>query len=325
MNLPKVAIVGASHWHVPLYIEEIKNMDCMVCGVQDQTPEVANELAVFFNSVSYTDIDKLLKEAKPDFVFAFAKHSDMASLAKKLIDMNIAFAMEKPVGLNFEQVKTIEKHASDNGVFCSIPFVWRFSEAVTKLREKFNPEEYNHLSFQFIAGPPDRYIENGTPWMLDSDIAGGGCMTNLGVHFLDLALFLTNSNSLRVLSSNFHYNFNYSVEDYAVTHLETDSGATISIEAGYAFPMSESKKRENSWKLVTRNGYHTLSENCLELRVFNENVEKIPVVTDSDDLYPIFVRETLKDWMAGRSPSINLSHMSSVRKVLDDINKIASK
>ena len=43
-------------------------------------------------------------------------------------------------------------------------------------------------SVQFIAGPPDRYLTHGSPWMVDINRAGGGCMVNLAPHFVDLFL-----------------------------------------------------------------------------------------------------------------------------------------
>ena len=45
---------------------------------------------------------------------------------------------------------------------------------------------YQRLSF--IAGPPERYDRNGNAWMLDPERAGGGCLANLGPHFVDLFL-----------------------------------------------------------------------------------------------------------------------------------------
>jgi predicted dehydrogenase len=324
MKSPSVAIVGGSHWHVPLYVSELKQLGLKVCGVEDEDQTVADHLAQELNSVRYDSIDKLLSEAKPDFVFAFAKHHEMPILARKLIDRKIAFALEKPAGLNYGQVQQLANEAQSNNVFCSIPFVWHYSEAVERLKAQIRSNDYAHLSFRFVAGPPHRYLHNGSPWMLDIHEAGGGCMTNLGVHFLDMALHLTESTDLKVLSATHHYRAGFSVEDYSIAQLVNDKGVSVTLETGYAYPMSDLQKRENEWRIVTKNGYHTLSENNLQLRHMDQPVENFTIPTDSDVLYPIFVRNTLHDWTEGRKPIADLAQMARVRKILDQINEKAA-
>jgi predicted dehydrogenase len=326
MKTPRVAVVGASHWHVPLYVNGFKEFGIDICGVEDKEQTVADRLALDLNTLSYGNVDMLLDEAKPDFVFAFAKHHEMPALAKKLIDRKIDFAMEKPAGLNYQQVQDLANLAQANHVFCSIPFVWRWSEAVESIRSRFRKDDYVHMTFRFIVGPPQRYLQNGSPWMLDVNQAGGGCMTNVGVHFLDLALYLTESENLEVLSATHHYNSNFSIEDYAIVQLKNEKGVSITLEMGYAYPMSALLQRDNEWKIVTKNGYHTLIENNIEYRYMDKPAENCSVPTDTDVLYPIFVRDTLNAWIDGRQPLADLTQMARVRKILDQIyEKAAAK
>jgi len=323
MKAPGIAIIGASHWHVPLYVTGLKELGVKVCGVHDDDPAAAGRVAGELGAPVFDGVDDLLDKARPDFVFAFAPHSRMPELAKKLIGRKIAFAIEKPVGLSHGQVHELAGLAEKQGVFCSIPFVWRYSEAVKQLKSRIRAGDYVHLAFRFVAGPPGRYLENGSPWMLDIRQVGGGCMTNLGVHFLDLALHLTESTELAVLSAAFHYSHGYSVEDYSAVQLAAPGEVSVSIETGYAFPMHGGQKRDNRWTLVTRDGYHTLSDNGLTLRFIRQPPETLAVTADSDDLYPVFVRETLAEWADGRKPRADLWQMARVRKILDQINETA--
>ena len=95
-----------------------------------------------------------------------------------------------------------------------------------------------HMSYRFIAGPPSRYLESAR-WMLSQETAGGGCMTNLGVHFIDMALYLTESGDAETLASIYQYTSEYDSETYASSMLRMDSGASLLIESGYAYPMSD--------------------------------------------------------------------------------------
>ncbi|OLS33578.1 Gfo/Idh/MocA family protein [Bacillus sp. MRMR6] len=325
MNKPRIALVGASHWHVPLYVEGLKRLNANVCGVSDENQAYANQVATELDTISYGSFDELLEKTKPDFVFAFAEHDRMPHLAHRLIDDGIPFAMEKPVGLDYREVEELAQRAEAKNVFCSIPFVWRYSEAVTRLRSFLQHDPCIHSSFRFVSGPPQRYMHNGSPWMLDARRAGGGCMTNLGAHFIDLGLYLTRESQARVLSARHHYTYGYPVEDYSVALLTTPGGSTITLETGYAYPMDSVKQRENTWNIVSKDGFHTLTEGTLESRFNHQKHQMLSVITNSDTMYPIFVKETLNDWMKGNPPAVDLRQMALVRKILDDINEQASK
>ena len=149
-------------------------------------------------------------------------------------------------------------------------------------------------------------------------------MTNLGVHFIDMALYLTDSKSAEVLSSVYQYNNEYDIEIYASSLLKMDNGASLSLETGYAYPMDKINKRENHWCIVTEDGYYTLTDNHLEAREYGKDVVTIPLSTDSDVYYPEFAKTTLEDFVNSRRPRASLHEMLVVRKILDCMNKAAS-
>ena len=145
-------------------------------------------------------------------------------------------------------------------------------------------------------------------------------MTNLGVHFLDMALYLTDAKDASVLSSVYQYGREYDIELYASSMLKMDTGASLLLETGYAYPMDKQAKRENRWTIVTENGYYILAENQLEAREYGKAVVDIPLNTDSDVYYPIYVKTTLDDYLNGRTPRASVREMLTVRRLLDEIN-----
>lgn len=317
----KIAFLGVSHWHVPLYFPALSKG--MVKAVSDPNENIAKKFANQLECKCYTDWKILLDEVKPDFVFAFAPHNEMKAMALDLISRKIPFAIEKPMGVNSNETAEVVEVADKNNAFCAIPFVWRYSDTVKSLKESILKTKIIHMNYRFIAGPPSRYLES-SKWMLSSKTAGGGCMTNLGVHFIDMALYLTGSKSAKVLSSIYQYNKDYDIEIYASSLLKMDNGASLTLETGYAYPMDEKEKRENHWCIVTEDGYYTLTNNCLEAREFGKEVLRIPLNTDSDVYYPKFVEATLDDYINGRRPRASLHEMLIVRRILDRMNE-ASK
>lgn len=318
-----LAFLGVSHWHVPLYLEGVERESLHVSAVSDPDREKAEAVGRRLGCRGYTDYQTLLEQEKPDFVFAFAPHYEMPPLAMELIRRKIPFSIEKPLGLTALDVSRVLDAAEKNGVFCSIPFVWRHSPLIRQFRERVKPEDILHLSFRFIAGPPSRY-EEPSPWMLERRLAGGGCMTNLGVHFIDMAMYLTGSKEGEVLGSSYHFDPRYDVEIYASSLCRLSGGATLSLETGYAFPMDE-EKRDNRWNIVTKNGYYTLGDGCFEERVYGERTKRIRMSTDSDIYYSTFLIDSLEAYLAEKTPMAGLRQMLAARKLLDSMNEKAEK
>ena len=318
----RIAFVGVSHWHVPLYLRAVSSDHLQVAAVSDPNRELAERTASSLGCPAYTDGIKLLDEIKPDFVFAFAPHFEMPALADALLERDIPFSMEKPMGLCSGDVERIIEKAEKKQVFVAVPFVWRYSELIRGFKERVCPEDIVHLAFRFVAGPPSRYLAT-SPWMLETKTAGGGCMTNLGVHFLDMAMYLTDCSDAKVLASCYQRQCEYDIECYASSLLQFATGASMSLETGYAYPM-EVTQRDNRWNIVTKNGYFTLEQDYFEERVYGEKTIRRVMSTDSDVYYPIFVRETLRQYLAGERPLAGLPEMLSVSRVLDEMNRMGA-
>lgn len=322
VNELRIAFLGVSHWHVPLYFSGLPEGG--VAAVSDATAEIAGRFAKQLNCACYTDWRQLLDEVRPDFVFAFARHCDMKEMALELVARGIPFTMEKPMGMAASDVEEIIVAADRANAFCAIPFVWRYSDTVTRLKESLLHGKIIHMSYRFIAGPPSRYLKT-SPWMLSTETAGDGCMTNLGVHFIDMALNLSDSDSAEVLSSFYHTNGVYDIETYATALCKLSSGASLTLETGYAYPMEDGVQRENRWTIVTEQGYYTLADNNLEVREFGKEVVNIPLSTDSDVYYPIFARTSLEDYVKGRRPRAALPEMLTTRRILDAMDAAAGR
>lgn len=317
----RIAFIGVSHWHVPLYLRALKKQNLNIVAVSDPDEEKAQKVADELDCICYSNAEILLEKEQPDFVFAFAPHNKMPELAELLIKKNIPFTIEKPLGLSVEDVREVERLAEEKKLFCAIPFVWRYSDLIQNFKKEVNPKDILHLAFKFIAGPTSRY-EKPSPWMLDSKQAGGGCMTNLGVHFIDMAMFLTNSDHAEVLASSYHYASKYDIETYATSLVKLSSGATLLLETGYAFPMDE-EQRDNRWNIVTTDGYYTLGDNRFEKRRFGEKTVSISMSTDSDVYYADFVLESLRQYLEQETPRAGLPELAATREILDEMNRMA--
>lgn len=318
----RIALLGVSHWHLPLYLPGLPAGS--VVGVSDDNAAIAAAIAKPYGCPVYQDYREMVRAVRPDFVFAFAPHHKMKEVAAYLLEAGIPFSMEKPCGLNAGEVETLYNTCQQKNGFVSIPFVWRYSDTVRDLKNKYLTSPIVHMSYRFVAGPPSRYLAT-SDWMLRRETAGGGCMTNLGVHFIDMALYLTGSTSARALASAYQYASEYDIETYATSLLRLPTGASLLLESGYAYPMSQEQKRENRWTIVTENGYYILAENQLELRTYGADPATVPLNTDSDVYYGIYASTTLRDYATGTRPRASLKEMLDTSRILDAMNAAAER
>ena len=178
----------------------------------------------------------------------------MYTLATSLLANGRPFSLEKPTGINSQQVDALSKIAANSGLLVGVPLVQRFGPLFLL---KYLTEEgaiFQSSSWRFNAGPPSRYNEMRCDWMLKPESSGGGCLINLAPHFIDLALtfmpFVPDNIFVRT-DNGLH---DTAVEDTATLIMTSKSGGQATVQTGYNFPNS-SIKREYSFSLSAKDHY----------------------------------------------------------------------
>lgn len=298
MGHANTIILGASHWHAPLYAQAIAE-EHQVIGVSDEDPSLVQGLADLWDAPVEADWLKLLDLPDVQLAYVFGPHSGMAEKCLALIERGIPFVVEKPLGVSLSELSKVRKAAEAAGVPATVPLVQREGPTDQWLAKAGRPT-YQRTSF--IVGPPSRYLDNANPWMLDPVRAGGGCLANLGPHFVDLFLRACNEPAARVdsrLSSVLHQG---DVEDHASLIITTPGGREAIVEVGYAFPGSP-LKRYCSYTSVGEAGFAAInSDGSATYTALDGTTETATINVDSDPLYDPFVRrvaQTLEDGFRG--------------------------
>lgn len=295
MNRARTLVIGPTHWHVPLYADRIAARHDVV-GVSDPDTASAQAFAERWDAPLVPSWQQLLDEhADAELAYVFAPHDTMREICLALIARRIPLVVEKPAGVSLQQLVDIREAADAAGVPVAVPLVQRGGPTEGWL-DRAGAAVYE--SIQFIAGPPERYLDNGSPWMVDPRRAGGGCLVNLGPHFVDLFLRSSGSASVTVtaaLSSALH---GREIEDFASLTLTTSEGHVAVIEVGYAFPGSP-LKRHCAFMRIGRRGTATVWSDGTASFTSTEGVtETATIVVDSDPLYGPFV-DAVADGLAG--------------------------
>ena len=316
----RIALIEASHWHVPLYLDAIEGEPgTRLVAVSDATGTRGPGVASRFGASPYSDWRELVAAEQIDFAFVFGRHSEMAGIAVGLIERGIPFAIEKPVGVCAAHVEALRQLAASRRHFVAVPLILGFSGLLRHLESAVDgPDDWRHMSFRFMAGPASRYKDSHCDWMLDPTKAGGGCTINLSVHFVDLVQRLTRSPIRSVCARMVRDPQQADVEIYSVVSMQTEAGHVSTVETGYTYPGGTAEQREFSFSLASRRSYVRSTPDGMTI-VANESGKRTDIALNlnTDVYYAEFVRRTLRDMRQGREPAAGLAQMVSIMRVID--------
>src|SRR3954447_4846204 len=315
MKKAKAIVLGASHWHMPLCADQIAARHDVV-GVSDADPSRVEQLAELWDAPVYESWkDVLAAHRDAELAYVFVPHDEMREVCLALIARQIPLVVEKPAGLSLLELVDIRGAATAAGVPIAVPLVQR-GGPTDRWLAKAGRSVYE--SVQFIAGPPDRYLVNGSPWMVDVERAGGGCMVNLAPHFVDLFLRSAAAEEVAVTASLSSMLHRRSVEDYASMTLTTADGRIATIEVGYAFPGSP-LKRHCSFMRIGAAGTATIwSDGHASFSSVDGVTETALIDVDSDPLYGLFVDQVAVQLGGGFGELPRISDLETTMAVIWD-------
>ena len=94
-------MVGASHWHVPLYAAAIAEVHSVV-GLSDDDPARVAELAELWGAPVEADWRRLLELPDVKLAYVFAPHDRMAQTCRALIERRIPEARQQQTIVNVQ-------------------------------------------------------------------------------------------------------------------------------------------------------------------------------------------------------------------------------
>lgn len=315
----RVVFVGASHWHLPLYLDPMLALPgVQLVGLADPDAAKARALGERYGCAADDDFRALCRRLKPDFVFALGRHVDMPDQAEFLIEEGIPFALEKPCGTTVAQVERLAELAARRGAFCAVPLVFRNGEFFRLIRRMAEEDGgIQHMAFRFIAGFAQRYLDNGCAWNLDPALAGGGCMLNLGCHFVDIVHAVWGE-AARPVSARFsNAAWGFPVEDYGSIAFAGPGGALAQVETGYLYPAPTSNF-DLHFALRTPRRYVIVQDPESVQLVANDGTRQV-VRTHTTNVgqYPPFVADVLDRARRGAAPLAGLDAMLPVMRLTE--------
>jgi predicted dehydrogenase len=160
-----------------------------LAGVQDARLELAREVAAKYASPwSGNSFDELLDLAAVDVVVICTPNALHVPQAIQALRAGKHVLVQKPLALSFADARAVVDVAHQQGKLLFVDYTYRFLATIDTLRAalpSIGPVQAVSAEFHNIYGPGAEKT-----WFFDRRLSGGGALLDLGVHLLDLALWL---------------------------------------------------------------------------------------------------------------------------------------
>ncbi|MBW9117360.1 Gfo/Idh/MocA family oxidoreductase [Rhizobium cauense] len=181
-------------------------------------------------------LDELLTEDLDGVVIATpsAQHAEQSIRA---LHAGRAVFCQKPLGRNTVEVKAVLAAAKAANKLLGVDLSYRHTEGMRRIKQLLKAGDLGNvmaidLTFHNAYGPDK-------PWFYDRLQSGGGCVIDLGVHLIDLALWAMDFPKIIAVSSHLMEQGKRvsqdrdHVEDYAVATLKLASGTIVRLACSW--------------------------------------------------------------------------------------------
>jgi predicted dehydrogenase len=192
MEKLKVGIIGAGGIaqlaHIPSYQA---NSEVELTAISDINEEKLKQAAKNFNIPKiHTDWKELLEE-DIDIVSICSPNAFHAQQSIEAMEKGKHVLCEKPVCLNSQDVEKIFRVKEKTGRKFMGAFCKRFSGEGQTLKKLVDDQFFGDIYYMKASYLRRRGIPGLGTWFTSKKLAGGGPMMDVGVHMIDLAIYLS--------------------------------------------------------------------------------------------------------------------------------------
>jgi predicted dehydrogenase len=219
------------------------NAGAQAVAIADPSPDnfaEARKLAP--NARAVTSLDEMLALDLDGVVIATPSALHTAQSIEAL-DRGVAVFCQKPLGRSSAEVAAVLAAARRANRRIGVDLSYRHTAAIQPIRDAVRAGELGRIygvdmTFHNAYGPDK-------PWFYDPALSGGGCLMDLGVHLIDLALWTLDFPEVAAVTGRLMAGGEpladraAQVEDYAVAEVLLVNGTPIRIACSWRLPAGQ--------------------------------------------------------------------------------------
>jgi predicted dehydrogenase len=253
-----VGIIGsggiAQGAHMPGY-KSLESDGVKILAVADAFPATAKAAAEKFDVPhQFADYKKLLAMDEIDVVSVCTPNYLHKQPTVDALNAGKHVLVEKPMAMNAQEGQEMVEAARKSGKKLQVGFMTRFSSQAQALKRFIDAGDMGEIYYARAQALRRRGIP-GWGVFIEKDKQGGGPLIDIGVHILDLTLFLMGHPKPTHVSGITYAKFGkradvlglmgqwdpkkFTVEDFAVGFVRFDNGATLTLESSFVANMEQ--------------------------------------------------------------------------------------
>ncbi len=193
-----VSIIGAGNFTKSTLLPNLKKFksEISLMGISSYSGSSAAVLAKKYDfSYSTSDYKKIAKDSYTNLVFITVPHNLHVPIAIEVLNSDKDVFVEKPLAINFEQLKEIVKVKQNTKRRIMVGFNRRFSPLTQWIKNQLGSQVPRVITYRVNAGPVPL-----SHWINNPDI-GGGRIVGEVCHFVDYLIFMFNSYPVEVFGN----------------------------------------------------------------------------------------------------------------------------
>ncbi len=204
----RIGIIGfgwiACDVHYPNYLTIQDECEITaVCDIAPQAIQNAKDKTGLDDSRIFTDYKELIDSGLCDAVDICTPNYLHCQIAKYALNAGLGVSIEKPVGMNAQEVKEVQDLANEKNLPVFICFTWRHKATLRFLKDLVDAGTVGEIHHVFIRCIKDSALWKGRKleWRFQKEMAGTGVLCDLGSHMLDLLNWM--GTDVQGLSANY--------------------------------------------------------------------------------------------------------------------------
>lgn len=184
--MKRVAVIGGGQIFETVHNKAIEVVDdAQLVAIVEVNPVRRGELEQLFPNVQvYDNIDTMIEFEQITDAIVCVPNKFHCTTTIKLLEAKINVLCEKPPAISSKEAKKMYDAATKNGVGLYYNFHLRQIDGIENLKEEIKTSYHVDIKALRRRGIP------GWGSFTNLDMQGGGALIDLGIHYLDLALFL---------------------------------------------------------------------------------------------------------------------------------------
>ena len=334
----KIGIIGAgkiAYEHAEKIQEHPRAELAAVAEINENRRD---EFKRFFNLPrAYADARELIENDEIDGVTIALPNVYHAATAIASLDAGKHVLLEKPMAMNYAEAEAIAGSAKKNKKILMLGMNQRFVEESQTIKILIGRGELGDIYHAKAFWLRRNGIPKFGTWFCHKKIAGGGALLDLGVHLLDLCLFLMdNFEPVSVTGATYTRFGNrglgeggwgmsdpekgaFDVDDFATALIKFRNGATVSMDVSWAIHQRE--RRQHNVQLFGTAGGAGVFPAEIYRNAREEGEYEVVLPQDVAIPYPHCSR--FHNWidsiLGEDKPVVTMEEALTIQKILDAI------